>query len=418
MTRSSLLWCLTLAAWLPACHRDHGGSGSSASAAPSSQGPTAGTTSTECLTQFDFLVPFQKYGDSDLIRSIVVDGDQVVFRNMTDVFRVPLAGGTPTIVSKAPALTLDGKTTVWVAGDRLVSQSPHEPIFMASPKAGGAWTTIIDLSHEKLGGGRSTTNRILHDIGKGSSSATAGSAIFDGTSFYWTEHRAAARGSVPSSSIRTVALSGGDGRTLYEAPGEFGSLAKAGDHLVFMHLDPPPPDPEADKHGAAKKGGFHIAPKGPSALWSIPIAGGKAERLIRIANMFGNEVMLTDGPTVYVTGYEDEDISKPGIFRIAATGGSGAEQLEAHAMQGAGFLYGDRVVLVGSGLLGKPAPGTVPQSAKIVLTGARKGGKLERTACIVGNYTTHAYAVAGKTLLISIFRSDDRLAGIIRISLP
>jgi len=416
MPRISFLRYLALGVCLFACHRDRGGGGPSASAAPSSRGPAAGAPG-ECLTQFDFLVPFQKYGEADLIRSIVVDGDQVYFRDMKDLYRVPLAGGTPTVMSKAPELALDGRTTVWVSGDRLLSQSPHEPIFMAAPKSGGAWTTIIDLSREKLGGGRSATNRILHDIGKGSSSATAGSAIFDGVSFYWTERRAGAKGSAPSSSIRTVPLSGGEGRTLYEASGEFGSLAKAGDRLVFMQVDPAPPEPESEKHAAAKKGGIHIAPKGASALWSIPVTGGKAERLVRIANAFGSEVLVTDGPTLYLTGYQDEDFAKPGIFRMAATGGS-LERLEPQVLTGTAFLYGDRVVLVGSGRIGTPAPGTIPETGKVVFTGARKGGTLERTACIVGNYTTHAYAVSGKTLLISIFRSDDRLAGIIRVALP
>jgi hypothetical protein len=168
--RSSLFWSIALATVLPACHRDRGGTATSGSAAPSSSGPMATGAGAACLTtQFDFLVPFQRYGDADLIRSIVVDGDQVLFRDLTNLYRVPLAGGTPAVVSKAPELTLDGRTTVWVAGDRLLTQSPHEPIFMAAPKAGGPWTTIIDLSREKLGGGRSTTNRLLHDIGKGSS---------------------------------------------------------------------------------------------------------------------------------------------------------------------------------------------------------------------------------------------------------
>jgi hypothetical protein len=355
-------------------------------------------------SQFDFLVPFQKYGDSDLIRSIVVDGNQVLFRNMKDVYRVPLAGGTPVVVSKAPELDLDGRTMVWVAGDRLLTQSPHEPIFMASPKGGGPWTTIIDLSREKLGGGRSAANKLLHDIGKGSSSATAGQAIFDGASFYWPEKHAAAKGAAPSSSIRTVALSGGNARTLYEGPGTFGTLTKAGDRLVFIVSEPAPP--------------AQIGLKVTNSLWSVPLAGGKAELLVKIGNLFGSEVLVTDGPTLYLTGYQNDDLSKPGLFRTTAVPGSPLERLEPHPLNGTGFLYEDRVVLVGTGTLGNPAPGTVPETGRVVFTGSRKGGPLERTACIVGNYTTHAYAVAGKTLLISIFKSDDRLAGIIRIALP
>ena len=37
-----------------------------------------------------------------------------------------------------------------------------------------------------------------------------------------------------------------------------------------------------------------------------------------VGNPFGSEVLLTDGPTLYLTGYENEDYAKPGIFRMAA----------------------------------------------------------------------------------------------------
>src|SRR5262249_21898947 len=149
----------------------------------------AGASSAECLTEFDSLVPLQKYENGDLYRAILVDGAQVFFRNMKDVFRIPLAGGTPTAISKAPALALDGRTVLWMWAHRLRPQSHHEPTLMASPKAGGAWTTIIDLTKEKLGGGRTAASRILHDIGKGGASSTTRQAVFDGTSFYWTEEK-------------------------------------------------------------------------------------------------------------------------------------------------------------------------------------------------------------------------------------
>src|SRR3954470_21639409 len=67
-------------------------SGASATATATG-GPAAATLGANgCLVNFDYLVPPQRYGDSDLIRAIVVDGAQVYFRNLHEVFRVPLAG--------------------------------------------------------------------------------------------------------------------------------------------------------------------------------------------------------------------------------------------------------------------------------------------------------------------------------------
>jgi hypothetical protein len=37
---------------------------------------------------------------------------------------------------------------------------------------------------------------------------------------------------------------------------------------------------------------------------------------------------------------------------------------------------------------------------------------------IRGNGTTHAYAVAGETLLISLFSDNDKRAAIVRLPLP
>src|SRR3954467_4986287 len=45
-----------------------------------------------CLTQPDYLVPPQKYGDNDLVRALLVDGDQLFFRNLGQLMKVPLAG--------------------------------------------------------------------------------------------------------------------------------------------------------------------------------------------------------------------------------------------------------------------------------------------------------------------------------------
>src|SRR5581483_11291497 len=122
----------------------------------------------------------------------------------------------------------------------------------------------------------------------------------------------------------------------------------------------------------------------------------------------------------YLSGYQDEDIQKPGLFRISARPGSTLERIDDRHLGGEGFVYGDRFVLAGHGSIEpKPPHGDVfGNLGLVVMTGDRHGGGLQRAACIRGNYTEHAYAIAGKSLLVSILNSDDRKAAIVRIPLP
>jgi hypothetical protein len=376
------------------------------------------------------LVPYQSYPHADVIRAITVDGDQVYFRNMEKVFRVPLAGGAPASISATAGaiLAADSHPTIWVVGDRLISQSPGDPAFLASPKAGGPWTPFIDLSKQKVS--TNVSSHLLSELFKGSGSVHAHPAIFDGTSFYWIEASSGKKGKRDSWTIRTIPFAGGAARTVFESEGKLGSLAKAGDHLVFTHTEPAPaPEKPKAKHSAGKAKSTPIiptvGPAMPTTLMSIPVVGGKADNLARISNLAGilagNEVLLADGDKVYISGYADEDIMKPGLYRISTAGGP-LERLDSRTMTGQGFVYNNNIVFVGPGMLEpreKVAPGDILASrGHIVLTGPRDAKSLERAACFQGNYTTHAYAVAGKTLLVSIFNDNDRTAGIIRIPLP
>ncbi len=423
--RIHLLSVLAIAGAFCACRRDSDATraaASSASAATSSSAPapsSSGAGAGDCLTQLDFLLPFQSYEHNDLVRAITVDGDQVFFRTMKDVLRMPLAGGTPVVVSSVAGATFeaDARPSIWIVGDRLVGQSPGEPVFVASPKAGGPWTPIVDLSRDKLGGKQTPTQHLVHDLFKGSG-VHAHPAVFDGASFYWIE--ATTKG--PDAwSIRAVALSGGPARTLYESHDRLHSLEKAGDRLVFTEQEA---SPDADKAPKAKKPSLGSASAGPTTLMSLPVAGGKPERLGRIGGLLGSlgpdEVLLTDGDTVYVSGYEDEDVTKPGIFRTSAAGGAPLKLLDARTVGGRGLVYGDRLVFAGHGRLeaGLKPGNPFTDAGIVVLTGPRTGTGLERAACIQGSYTTHAYAVAGKILLVSIFRNSDRTAGILRVPLP
>jgi hypothetical protein len=412
--QAGLVSTLALVVGLVACHRDSDSSKAAASAStsptgglPAASGATA-SQATGCLKPpFDSLMPFQSFDNQDIIRSVTVGGDQVFFRNQKDVFRAPLAGGAPSVISSTWA---GSRPSIWVVGDRLVSQAPGEPTFLSSPKTGGAWSKFIDVPKEKLGGGR----RIV-----------AQPAISDGAAFYWIEDKPAAKGAPDSGSIRSVDFSGRTARTIYEATGELAEITKAGDRLVFTHVElSTSEDNEKPAAGGpgAKKSAVHGTHRGPRTLWSVPISGGKADKLARISNI-GDVILLADGPMVYVAGFADEDMTKPGIFRIPVAGGAALEPIDGRTLNGQGFVYGDRLVMVGPGTLNprakvRPTADPFANLGIVVLTGPRGGNHLELTACIQGNYTTHAYAVAGKMLLISIFNDTDHTVGIVRVALP
>jgi hypothetical protein len=396
-----------------ACSRDKAKTNAASSASAVAAPTPSPQSSDQCLTQFDFLVPFQKYGEADLIRAIVVDGDQAFFRTYTEAFRVPLAGGTPTSVNKMPGGLMDSRA--WAVGDKFLTQSPGEPIFMAMPKTGGTWTTILDASSEKLGGGRSLPSRLLHDIGKGTHSR-AQAAVFDGSFFYWIQEAGGKGGT--SFSIRKIALAGGAASTLYESAGELSGLEKAGDRLVFFQKEPQPAKPAKKEKAPPAKGSWSdisLVNQAAPALMSLPMAGGKPE--VRVPKIDGS-IAVADGPTLYVSGYMDGDLSKGGVFRVSSTGASGPTPTGVrHLTSAGGFVYGDRIALYGIGSLKAPEPGKLPDTAKLILT-APRDGTFAAAACFGSGYGTHAYAMAGKTMLVSVFRQEDRTAGIVRVKLP
>src|SRR5262245_35398619 len=133
---------------------------------------------------------------------------------------------------------------------------------MALPKAGGIFTTILDASREKLGGGRSIFNRLLHDIGKGSHSKVQ-DAIFDGTFFYWIQETNE-RGGAPSWVIQKLALVGGDSSTLYQSAGALGNLERVGDRLVFLQREP-----QAAKKAGASAGKSKGISLGEQPFWAV-----------------------------------------------------------------------------------------------------------------------------------------------------
>ena len=391
-----------------ACKRDEKSKAAGASSS-SPSGESAPATGA-CIETVDLLVPFQKYGDNDMVRSIAIDGDQVYFRNYTEMFQVPLAGGAPRSLGKMGGSI--SESPMWIQGDRLISQSPGEPIFVAFPKAGGALSTILDMSKEKLGGGRSITTRLLSGIGK-ASAAHAGPAVFDGTSFFWIEDSKV--GTSYSWAIKRVPLAGGPSclstsRKASSRPSRRWAIGWSSSAMSRSLPARNPPVP--------RRAGFSILglnPSDKSSLMSLPIAGGAAE--VRAARFDGQSI-VADGSSIYVSGYQDGSLKKPGVYKITAAGAASFEKVfPFHVGQARGFFAGGNVIVAGHSPLAETKPGNLPDIARVFLQ-ARGGGKLERFACIGTGYTLHAYRLAGKTLLVSVFREADRLAAIARIKVP
>jgi len=237
--------------------------------------------------------------------------------------------------------------------------------------------------------------------------------VFDGASFFWIEDSKA--GTTYSWAIKRVPLAGGPAVSLYESKGELSSLAKVGDRLMFFRDEPEPP---SKKPTGTKKGGLFdlgLNPSDKSALMSLPIAGGAAE--VRAAH-FDGQAIVSDGSSIYVSGYQDGSITKPGVYKITAAGAASFEKVfPFHVGQARGFFAGGNVIVAGHSPLAETKPGSIPDIARVFLQ-ARGGGKLERFACIGQGYTLHAYQLAGKTLLVSVFREADRFAAIARIKVP
>jgi hypothetical protein len=126
-------------------------------------------------------------------------------------------------------------------------------------------------------------------------------------------------------------------------------------------------------------------------------------------------VLGTDGSSVYVSGYPNGDYAKPGIYRINAESGA-MESLDPRALHGQSFVVGSYVFIAGSAQL--EAGHDSSHRGQLVLAVARDGKSTSRIACIEGGYTAHAYAVAGKYLLMSLFKGDGNLASIVKIPLP
>jgi len=394
-------------------------SGAGIAAAAVVSGSAQAKSAEGCLTTLDYLVPPQKYPGGDLIRAVLVDGDQVYFRNMHELMRVPLAGGPIGNVGKAPELSLRGTTELWQAGDELVMQSPGEPIFMKAKKAGGAWSSFIDLTAAKKGGGRDAATRILQGLG-GPAAPRATDAAFDGQAFYFAEiTREKGKNAADSSKLLRVAFAGGEPQTLFTTPGTISEVTRAGEQLAFHLVLPPTPEAIKAQEQERKKNKFAAAASGEQWVMAVPVAGGTAKRLMRLSSVFSGGLVGTstilgaDGARLYLSGYADEDLTKPGIYRVELTNGA-SERLDQRFVRGTAYVAGERVVILGSGAVepGQSKYGT------LVLTVPRDGKNVGLAACIADKSTLHATALAGNVALLSLFQPSTDTAVVVKVPLP
>lgn len=384
----------------------------SASASGASSASSAAKSADGCLTKLDYLVPPQSYRNRDLIRALLVDGDQVFFRNMDEVMRVPLQGGPVVNLGKAVAVT-----RFWASGDELVTQSAGEPIFMKAKKSGGPWESFIDLTAAKKGGGRGITTRLLEGLGTHSARATG--AAFDGKAFYYAEvSQGKGRNAPYASVLKSVSFGGGEARTLFETPGEITELTRVGDQVAFHLVLPPTAQQIAENEALRKKQKYVFGVAGENWVLSVPTSGGPSKRLMRLSSitsggLLGTSTILgADGNQLYLSGYVDEDMMKPTLLRFDVASGR-SQELDKRFVRGTAYVSGNRVVIVGNSVL---APGKTDHLNQ-VLTVPRDGTSITLRACLADDDTLHASAVAGNVALLSLFQSGPGLASIAKVPL-
>jgi hypothetical protein len=104
-----------------------------------------------------------------------------------------------------------------------------------------------------------------------------------------------------------------------------------------------------------------------------PLLGGSAKQLMRIVGIMSS--IGADGQKLYVSGLRDEEMTKPGIFRVDAATGS-VEELDRRLLHGSAFVSGDTLVIIGGGMV---EPGKT-QHGQLVLSRLRAKERASRSS--------------------------------------
>lgn len=397
------------------CHRAESSQGPSpsTSSSPEAGGAAASTAGPcPCLAP-EVVAPFKNYS-ADMIRGVAADSDHVYFRTRTDTYRVPLAGGTPEIIAKSPP-GMD--SPMWVLGDKLLAQPTGQPVFVALPKSGGAWTNLIDATSDRSGGAGALPT-IFHSVGRGRIES-ASQAVFDGNDFFWIEADTVgatfggAKGKTTWSLRRTPATEAKI-QTVYTSDREIRHLVKAGDTLVFQRNETPakPPLPP----GAGRP----LFEQQVWPLYSMPLGGGKPVLRAASVSRLNGSSAATDGSWVYYVANDAATI--PTLYRLSAAGSGPPEPVESWMAEVLfAAPYGaDSFVLFVKGFEHAPS-GNAPASGlkPLLFTGRRGEKKATRRVCLASDGNPHGYGMVGDTLLFASQVEDGSGAqGIVKWALP
>lgn len=329
-----LVICSTLAALAFGCGSDSDGGGTGPGTGGSSSGSggsdgsggsgTGGGTNSECAATSDLeevLAPTELPTGS-VIRYLASDGDYVYFSGFRNLYRVAAGGGEPETLYDAGELStyvpffLRDSDLVVLRGTAVLSV----------PKAGGTPTELATLPDRPF-------------------SALDGRVDFlvEGDMAYFKSETGILDDPYETT-LYGVDLTDGESTLLTTTGiGKGSLLAKSGDALYLRGVDPDAPEPENSFDPV------------PSALYSIPIAGGDPERVTVTfddTRQFNFVPIGADDTNVFLTAValpaDDDDFGAGqagGLFRVPREGGAAvrlAPSFQLFNIQSEHHLIADR----------------------------------------------------------------------------
>lgn len=351
-----------LAAVLPTCLGACSGGSSPTAGGAGGEAGAGGGAIDQCVSAPDGLFAARQFGESDLIRQIIADGDTLYFRTLDALMKVPTAGGEPQLVAD---LSAHPPSEFWVLEDTLLLRSTAD--LLTVPKSGGpAVASGPALSP-------SPTN-------------FAATQVADGA-VYWLASDSKRHG------IYRRELAGTTTDKLYETADELHGLQLVAGNLYFVNTT-------------------------AHSIQSLPVAGGSPESVI---DADGDDAILSaDAANLYVSGVIGASTSTNyGLYRQPISGAAPAHLVTglfsedttstANTRAGAYFAAPANVSL------NHADPSDVSPA---LLFAAPSDSETAVRWCIDSSYTVHALAVQGSTAYVSVYKTSANQATIARVLMP
>jgi hypothetical protein len=342
---------------LAACSSSSSG-GTAGGGGAMGEGGTPG--SSECVSEPDAVFPARQFGETDLIRQIVVDADTLFFRTETTLFGVPKAGGA---VQTVADLSAEGPSEFWVQSDALLVRAQGD--LLSVPKGGGAPSKV------------------------GAPLAPApgnfANAQLDGTTLYWIASDSSGYG------VYSRELSGTASKQLYSTKDELKYLQNAAGSLYFVD-------------------------KATSTVQSLPLSGGTPSKLIDADS--DDEIIGADATGLYVIGSIGAATgANYGLYRQPLSGDS------ATLLDNELFIDVPTATTASGAYFSSPANDSPNHSdptdvAPSLLFAAPSATTTSVRWCIDPSYTVHALAVDGNTAYVSVYKTSANQATIARVPVP